>query len=139
ILGFISQRCKRWFGSFCHDIFHPHRFSRLARLRGFGRVTDCSRRCFWSRSQTRPPTCARLGRVVLALCRCRLGVRFFHRLPLAFAPMTTQQFLTSAWTWNPAVFVFSGVALATYVWAFGLTRRIAFLIAGLGVFLLTLV
>ena len=53
--------------------------------------------------------------------------------------MTTQQFLTSAWTWNPAVFVFSGVALAAYVWAVGLTRRIAFLIAGLGVFVLTLV
>ena len=53
--------------------------------------------------------------------------------------MTTQQFLSSAWTLNPAVLVFSGVALATYVWAFGLTRRIVFLIAGLGAFVLTLV
>ena len=53
--------------------------------------------------------------------------------------MTTQQFLTSAWTWNPAVFISSGVALAAYLWAVGLTRRVAFLIAGLGVFVLTLV
>ncbi|HEY4273666.1 MAG TPA: cytochrome c oxidase assembly protein [Candidatus Udaeobacter sp.] len=53
--------------------------------------------------------------------------------------MTTQQFLTSAWTWNPAVLVFSGVALAAYAWAFGVNRRIVFLIAGLGVFVLTLV
>jgi len=68
-----------------------------------------------------------------------LGVRFLDRLPLAFAPMTTQQFLSSAWTWNPAVLVFSGIALAAYVWAFGLNRRIMYLLLGLGVFVLTLV
>ena len=33
----------------------------------------------------------------------------------------------------------SGIALAAYVWAFGFTQRIVFLIAGLGVFVLTLV
>ncbi|MGE5209202.1 MAG: cytochrome c oxidase assembly protein [Alphaproteobacteria bacterium] len=53
--------------------------------------------------------------------------------------MTTQQFLTSAWSWNPAVLVFSGAALLAYVWAFGLNHRIAYLLAGLGVFILTLV
>ncbi len=53
--------------------------------------------------------------------------------------MTTRQFLTSAWTWNPTLLVFSGVALAAYLWAFGLNRRIVYLIAGLGVFVLTLV
>jgi putative membrane protein len=53
--------------------------------------------------------------------------------------MTTQQFLTSAWTWNPAVLAFSGVLLAAYMLAFGLTRRILYLLAGLGVFVLTLV
>ena len=53
--------------------------------------------------------------------------------------MTTQQFFTSAWSWNPVVLVFAGVALAAYVWAFGLNRRIVFLIVGLGVFVLTLV
>jgi putative membrane protein len=53
--------------------------------------------------------------------------------------MTTQQFLTSAWSWNPAVLVFAGVALAAYVWAFGYNRRIPYLIAGLAVFVLTLV
>ena len=52
--------------------------------------------------------------------------------------MTTQQFLISAWTWNLAVLVFSGVALAAYMWAFGLTRRIVYLIVGAGVFVLTL-
>ena len=53
--------------------------------------------------------------------------------------MTTQQFLTSAWTWNTTALVLSGVALIAYVWAFGLNRRILYLLAGLGVFILTLV
>jgi cytochrome c oxidase assembly factor CtaG len=53
--------------------------------------------------------------------------------------MTTQQFLTSAWTWNPTVLVLSGVTLVAYVWAFGVNRRILYLLAGLGVFVLTLV
>ncbi len=53
--------------------------------------------------------------------------------------MTTQQFLTSAWTWNTTALVLSGVALIAYVWAVGLNRRILYLLAGLGVFVLTLV
>src|SRR5206468_9264293 len=53
--------------------------------------------------------------------------------------MTTQQFLTSAWTWNTTALVLSGVALIAYAWAFGLNRRIPYLLAGLGVFVLTLV
>jgi cytochrome c oxidase assembly factor CtaG len=53
--------------------------------------------------------------------------------------MTTQQFLTSTWTWNPAVLVLSAIALATYLCAFGVNRRILYLPAGLGVFVLTLI
>src|SRR4029453_2332650 len=53
--------------------------------------------------------------------------------------MTTQQFLTSAWTWNTTALVLSCVALIAYVWAFGLNRRILYLLAGLGVFVLTFV
>ena len=53
--------------------------------------------------------------------------------------MTAQQFLTSAWAWNPAVLVFSSVALAAYLWAFGINRRVPYLFAGLSVFVLTLV
>jgi putative membrane protein len=67
-----------------------------------------------------------------------LGVRVFNRLSLAFNPMTTQQFFTCAWTWNVAALVGSGIALAAYLWAFGVTRRILYLLAGLGVFVLTL-
>ena len=52
--------------------------------------------------------------------------------------MTTQQFLTSAWKWNTAVLLLSGVAVVAYVCAFGLNRRILYLIAGLSVFVLTL-
>ena len=52
--------------------------------------------------------------------------------------MTTQQFLTSAWTWNLAALVSSGVALAAYLWALGVNRRIVYLLAGLGVFVFTL-
>jgi putative membrane protein len=53
--------------------------------------------------------------------------------------MTTQQFLASAWTWNTAVLVLSAIALVAYLLAFGPNRRIPYLIAGLGVFVLTLV
>lgn len=52
--------------------------------------------------------------------------------------MTTQQFLTSAWTWNLGVLISSGVALVAYLWAFGMHRRIMYLLAALGVFVLTL-
>jgi putative membrane protein len=53
--------------------------------------------------------------------------------------MTTQQFLASAWTTNTAAFVASGAALVMYVWAFGVNRRIGYLLAGLAVFVLTLI
>ena len=43
------------------------------------------------------------GRALLALRRCGLGVCFVRGLHLAFDPMTTQQFLMSAWTWNRRV------------------------------------
>jgi cytochrome c oxidase assembly factor CtaG len=52
--------------------------------------------------------------------------------------MTTQQFLMSAWKWNTPVVVLSGVAIVAYVWAFGGSRRFLYLIAGVGVFVLTL-
>jgi putative membrane protein len=52
--------------------------------------------------------------------------------------MTTQQFLTSEWTWNIAAFVLSGVALTAYLWAFNINRRILYLLAALAVFVLTL-
>ena len=53
--------------------------------------------------------------------------------------MTTQQFFVSAWTWNTAPLLVSALALAAYAWAFGVNRRILYLIAGLSVFVLTLV
>jgi len=52
--------------------------------------------------------------------------------------MTTQQFLTSAWTWNRAVLVLSGLAMVAHVWAFGVSRRFLYLLAALTVFVLTL-
>jgi cytochrome c oxidase assembly factor CtaG len=52
--------------------------------------------------------------------------------------MTTQQFLTSAWTWNSAALVSSGAALACYLWAFGVNRRIGYLLGALLLFLFTL-
>jgi cytochrome c oxidase assembly factor CtaG len=57
---------------------------------------------------------------------------------LAFAAMTTQQFLTSAWTLNQPALLLSGIALAVYVFAFGVNHRILYLLAGFGVFVLTL-
>src|SRR5438876_3254123 len=52
--------------------------------------------------------------------------------------MTTPQFLTSAWNWNTAVLVLSSVVIVAYVWAFGVSHRFFYLIAGVGVFALTL-
>jgi len=52
--------------------------------------------------------------------------------------MTTQQFLTYAWTWNIAALVLGGITLIAYVWAFGVDGRILYLLTGLGVFVLTL-
>lgn len=52
--------------------------------------------------------------------------------------MTTQEFLTSAWTWNFAALVSSGIVLAAYLWTFGVNRRIVYLLAGLGIFVVTL-
>jgi putative membrane protein len=53
--------------------------------------------------------------------------------------MTTQQFLTSEWTWNTAALVFSGVVLTAYLWAFDINRRILYLLAALALFVLTLI
>src|ERR1043166_8915730 len=53
--------------------------------------------------------------------------------------MTTQQFLISAWTWNTAVLIAAAASLIAYLWAFGVNRRIFYLLAGVGVFVLTLV
>jgi len=52
--------------------------------------------------------------------------------------MTTQQFLTSAWTLNFAALVPCGVALAAYLWRFGVNRRVVYLLAGMVVFVVTL-
>ena len=52
--------------------------------------------------------------------------------------MTTQQFFSYAWTWNVAALVVSGITLMAYVWAFGVNRRILYLLAGLSMFVLTL-
>lgn len=52
--------------------------------------------------------------------------------------MTTQQFFFSAWTWNFAALISSGVALSAYVLAFGLNRRILYLFLGLVAFVFTL-
>jgi cytochrome c oxidase assembly factor CtaG len=52
--------------------------------------------------------------------------------------MTTQDFLTSTWTWKPTIVTSGGVALAAYVWKFGVNLRIMYLLAGLAVFVFTL-
>jgi putative membrane protein len=52
--------------------------------------------------------------------------------------MTTVQFLTSAWKWNLGVLLLSGLTIVAYVWTFGIRRRFSYLIAGLVVFVLTL-
>jgi cytochrome c oxidase assembly factor CtaG len=53
--------------------------------------------------------------------------------------MTTQQFLTSAWTWNTGALSLCGIALAAYLLAFGLNRRILYLLTAVCVFVMTLI
>lgn len=52
--------------------------------------------------------------------------------------MNTQQFLLSAWSWNPAVLLAAAAGLAAYLAAFRITRRIVWFLAAELVFLLTL-
>jgi cytochrome c oxidase assembly factor CtaG len=66
-----------------------------------------------------------------------VGVRFFDRVPLAFAAMTTQQFLVSSWSWDGAAVVFSALAMLAYVWRFGVNGRMWYLLAAVGAFLLS--
>ena len=53
--------------------------------------------------------------------------------------MTTQQFLTSTWTWNSQVLIAAVAAFIAYIRAFGINHRIVYLLGGVGVFVLTLV
>ncbi|HEY2799700.1 MAG TPA: cytochrome c oxidase assembly protein, partial [Chthoniobacterales bacterium] len=52
--------------------------------------------------------------------------------------MSTQQFLLSAWSWNPAALLTAAVALAAYLMVFGITRRLGWFLAAVVIFLLTL-
>lgn len=53
--------------------------------------------------------------------------------------MNTQQFLLSAWMWNPVVLAIAAAALALYLIAFRAADRIGWFVLALLVFLLTLV
>ncbi|MEO6876390.1 MAG: cytochrome c oxidase assembly protein [Opitutaceae bacterium] len=52
--------------------------------------------------------------------------------------MTTSQFFSGAWTWSPMVIALSAIAVAAYVAAFRLNRRIGWLLIALGTVWLTL-
>ena len=52
--------------------------------------------------------------------------------------MTTQEFLISGWSWNPEAILFGAAALAGYIGAFGVERRIGYFASALGIFLLAL-
>ena len=82
---------------------------------------------------------ARRGRALLALRRRGLGFCFVRGLHPASTPMSTEQFLLSAWTWNPVVLLAAGAGLAAYLLAFRARRRLGWLLLALAVFLLTLV
>ncbi len=51
--------------------------------------------------------------------------------------MSTQQFLLSAWSWNPIVFALVAGSLVAYLLAFGVTIRMWWFMAALVVFLLS--
>src|SRR5215469_4590537 len=78
-------------------------------------------------------------RLLLALCRCRLGLCSIHCLPPSTSPMTTYQFLTTAWTWNSIVLSLVILSCVTYLLVFGLRGRPLYFAAAIVVFLLALV
>ena len=53
--------------------------------------------------------------------------------------MSTEQFLLSAWTWNPVVLFAAAAGLAAYLLVFRAGRRLGWFLLALAVFLLTLV
>ena len=52
--------------------------------------------------------------------------------------MSTEQFLLSAWTWNPVVLFAAAAGLTAYLFAFRAGRRLGWFLLALAVFLLTL-
>jgi putative membrane protein len=52
--------------------------------------------------------------------------------------MTTEQFLLSAWTWNPVVLFAVAAGLAAYLLVFRVERRLGWFVLALAVFLVTL-
>src|SRR5262249_29041597 len=78
-------------------------------------------------------------RLLLALCRCRLGLCSNHCLPPSASPMTTYQFLTRAWTWNSIVLSLVIVSCLGYGFAFGRRGRPLYFVGAIVLFLLALV
>src|ERR1700722_5304188 len=67
-----------------------------------------------------------------------MGFSFFDCLHSAATPMNTAQFLNSAWTWNATAAVAGAPLVIVYLVAFGIHRRLGYLMAALGVLFLTL-
>src|SRR5258705_7706826 len=78
-------------------------------------------------------------RLLLALCRCGLGLCSTHCLHPSTRAMTTYQFFTTAWTWNSFVLVLSALAFVGYFVAFGQRGRQLYFAATLIAFLLSFV
>src|SRR6476660_4188717 len=78
-------------------------------------------------------------RLLLALCRCRLGLCSTHCLHPSTYPMTTYQFFTTAWTWNSIVLGVCILASVTYWLVFGRRGKPLYFAGALIVFLLAFV
>src|SRR5882762_6909149 len=78
-------------------------------------------------------------RLLLALCRCRLGLCSTHCLYPSAYSMTTYQFFTTAWTWNFIVLALSALACIGYFVTFGQRGRPLYFAAAAVVFLLALI
>src|SRR5215471_19242041 len=78
-------------------------------------------------------------RLLLALCRCRLGLCSIHCLPPSTSPMTTYQFLTTAWTWNSVAIIFTALASVGYFVTFDHRGRPSYFAGAVVVFLLAMV
>src|SRR3984893_7908833 len=78
-------------------------------------------------------------RLLLALCRCRLGRCSIHCLHPSTYAMTTYQFLTTAWTWNSIVLGVCILASVGYWLVFGRRGKLLYFAAAVVVFLLALI
>src|SRR4030095_3126956 len=140
VLETVSDRRRSQHQYVFDHLLHPDWLSWRARAHGSHRAADLSldgvgRGFSFFQVLLR----FQIGWLLLALCRCRLGLCSTHRLHPSASAMTTYQFFTTAWAWNSAVLILSALALIGYFLAFGRQGRPLYFAGAVVIFLLAFI